>query len=172
MLLYHFTEKRLIDQILKDGIKTGVVPYNDGTGFSFVSLTGRLSPEGHGLLQGEKVTECHPEFNYVSSKFPDFVQNDETVKYIQLPDKTEAVIEVNIPDTDPKLITLEQFIVNTLKKLGLNSNIEIVTKLKADCIVTGRFPLGQEHLTKEEIADYTREELSNPSDESLQWYFY
>ena len=57
MLLYHFTAPEYIEQIKAEGLTRGDVPTSSTEGINAVWLTSDRSPDGHGLSDGQVLTD-------------------------------------------------------------------------------------------------------------------
>ncbi|EJG1664617.1 hypothetical protein ACO14J_004554 [Vibrio parahaemolyticus] len=172
MLFYHFTDSSSAELICEGGINVGVVPFGDRPPRRYVSLTSNLNPNGHGLYTGEAVPESHFAFQALANQYPELVMESEHGSVLQLIDKTEVAFEIEIHESDPNLMTLDQFILDTIKVLGLPDADEIRNTLKADCIVSGKFPLGESNSLTEQYKKMVEAEKNCPSDHLLGWYFY
>ena len=56
MILYHYTAKEYLEEILRDGLTKGDVPVSPTEGMNAVWLTTDHNSEGHGLSDGEFLT--------------------------------------------------------------------------------------------------------------------
>ena len=172
MLLYHFTDSASAELIIKEGINVGVVPFGDVPKRQYVSLTGNLNPNGHGLFSGEVILENHVMYPYWAKNFPERMIKNKNGNCFELTDKTEVVFEIEIDDLNTNLMNLDQFIFDTISVLKLPNVSEVKDTLKADCIVSGKFPLGESNSPNDEYKKMVDEEKTNPTDHLLKWYFY
>jgi hypothetical protein len=97
MLLYHFTERQLLPQILATGLSRGAVPVAPGRWLNAVWLTTDGGPAAHGLESGGAfMTEAQRQqaYEWTGTLPPPGAR---------LPKSAEARIAVDIPPTDRNL---------------------------------------------------------------------
>ena len=170
MILYHFTQEKNKDAIIRDGIKTGVFPFQEKVPVELVSLTAHLSNEKHGLFSGQTVVEGSRAFEVLAPIFPSLVSGSAPDRRMKMHDQKEVVIEVEIPETDGNLLDIWKFA--GLVNQYLNTRNPMI--LVAASLATADFPCND---ASEQVLDsltlqYLKPIVLQREASKRGWYFY
>ena len=94
MLLYHFTAEEYLDSILVSGLVRGELPLNQPEALNAISLTSDKSPSGHGLTDGQSLSEAEKSFFRQEGK-----QVPDNARF---PNKRAVRITVKVPKSSVK----------------------------------------------------------------------
>jgi hypothetical protein len=166
MILYHFTRKQNVADIMRHGIKVGTVPMPNAQ--LMVSLSSVCSPKNHGLITGQVLQEGEDrEFAALAAKWPQLLFGRPPNRTLNLFDQTEAVIVIDIEKNDSALMTFDQAVKMSIGRSGINKNI-----VKAAVIVSAKYPLGMQHINAAQVDKEVQFLIVNKRLDCSDWYFY
>ena len=100
MILYHFTSATFLPSIQKEGLTRGEVPLSPRQVMNGVWLTTDPNPEGHGLSNGEELSESTIRELQSRGLLAKDIPTDKPLRWA---DKRSARITIVLPSTDRAL---------------------------------------------------------------------